>query len=118
MGKKNTQIQKNVEEILDYMNSVFKEKDELLRAQSIVPIYYLVFGELLKNGCKEKLKKENFSKFRDKINYYKNLNPFGVTTEKYHFIQYNQLSLQGTNDAASIRKRVEILRDCLLEGAD
>jgi len=113
-GKEASTLQNSVEKILDFMSTVFKPKDELLRAQSIVPIYYLVFKYLLKTGAENKLKREHFLKFRDEVDFYKNSDPSQKKSEEHDFLLFNRLSIQGTNDASSIKKRYEILKNYIL----
>lgn len=98
-----------VKEILNLMANVFDKKNELLRSQSSVPICYLIFSNAYKAGVLKLATKDAFIKFRASVMNNRNLAESDLTKADYDLLEYDRLSIQGTNDSASIRERVRIL---------
>lgn len=95
--------------ILNEMNKIFQDNDPLLRSQSIIPIYYLLFADII--GEKLKLPRQKLLAFRDDIQKNKDLAATDFTKANYDLIEFDRMSLQGTNDASSIKERWSILRE-------
>jgi hypothetical protein len=94
---------------LDYMNSIFQENDTLLRSQGIIPIYFLLFREAIK--ANKKVTRQKLFEFREKVQKNKILAETDISKTDYDLIEFDRLSLQGTNDASSIRERLRILKE-------
>jgi hypothetical protein len=91
------------------MSKTFQDNDTLLRSQTIVPIYYLLFKAALKSGMK--LPRAKFATFRDELIKNKVLAEKDISKANYDFIEFDRLSLQGTNDAGSIKERLRIMKE-------
>jgi hypothetical protein len=98
-------VENSVVSTLDEMNKVFQENDTLLRSQSIIPIYYLLFKEGVK------VSRQKLLNFRDEIQTNKLQAETDITKTNYDYIEFDRMSLQGTNDASSIRERLRILKE-------
>jgi hypothetical protein len=105
------QVRRSVKQVLSAMTKVFVKKDQLLRARASVVIYYLLFRSALRES---KLK----SIMRDKlIAFDREVEENMLTAEKkladadFDLLEFNRLSIQGTNDASSIRERLRIITE-------
>ncbi len=93
------------------MLKIFNAEDTLLRSQAYVPIYYLASSC---NSIKEnrgKITRQKLLDFRDEIKRNKDLAANDMENVNYDFIEFDRMSVQGTNDASSIRERLKILED-------
>ena len=106
-------IEDNVVLLLSKMNSVFAKKDPLLKTQSIVPIYYLVFREIFINKKLAVITRKDFLDFRDEVRKNKSLAEKDIKLANYDLIEFDRMSLQGTNDAGSIKERLRIMLEFL-----
>lgn len=95
--------------ILEEMNKVFQDNDPLLRSQGIVPIYFLLFRDAYNHQIK--IHRNKLIKFREDIQANKLLAETDITRTKYELIEFDRLSLQGTNDASSIKERWRIIKE-------
>ena len=97
-------MQNTVERLLAAMSDVFVEKDELLRAQGNVVLYYLLFksAELVNR----QLSRREFLDFRQKVRDNRELAERSIELADYELLEYDRLSQQGTNDASNIRGRL------------
>jgi hypothetical protein len=102
-------VENNVILILDEMSKVFQDNDTLLRSQSIIVIYYLLFRDALKLNIK--IHRQKLLAFREEILSNKVLAETDISRTNYDYIEFDRLSLQGTNDASSIRERVRIIKE-------
>jgi hypothetical protein len=100
-----------VTRILKLMDEIFINKDPLLKSQSIIPIYYLIIRELDDFGNMNYLNRKKLSVFNDKVKQNKKIAEEDITKADYELLEYNKLTIQGTNDASSIKDRVRILKD-------
>ena len=112
----NKKYKENVCKILNEMSLVFCDKDELLKRQTIIPIYYLLF-HFMNGKVKPNIRKDiiqfvkDVEKNRDVMN---SLERETRNSEiKADLIDYYVESLQGTNRSSSIKKRCCILADHL-----
>jgi hypothetical protein len=106
---KSKPIEKIVVSVLNEIVKVFHDNDILLRSQAIIPIYYLMFKDA--GDSTKKLSRSKFINFRDEIIKNKKIAEKDITKAKYDYIEFDRLSLQGTNDAGSIRERVRIIKE-------
>ncbi len=107
------QYEKNAKETLDSFNKIFNEKDILLRSQSIVPIYYLVFNNLKKKNSNSLFTRDMIEEFRIELSENSKVAAQNIEKADYDLLEFSRLSLQGTNDANSIKERVRILQEYL-----
>ncbi|MFA6128235.1 MAG: DUF262 domain-containing protein [Bacteroidales bacterium] len=106
-------IENRVAEILGELVKIFAEKDPLLRTQSIIPIYYLAVRSAKGTPDIIKLSRPNLLKFKDDIVKNKTIAEEDISKADYSLIEFDRMSLQGTNDASSIRERSRILLEYL-----
>jgi hypothetical protein len=102
---------KSVEVVLDNMVNVFGDKDELLRSQAMVPIFFLLFREAISQGVSNSIQRSALVQFRQELDRNRTLAESDISTANYELLEFDRLSQQGTNDASSIQKRLEILAD-------
>src|SRR5690606_16648367 len=107
-------LKKNVEQLLDLMSSVFIDKDPLLRAQASIPIYFLLFNRANQERVLGKITRRKLNSFFDLVKDNRKSAEEDITKAVFEFLEYDRLSLQGTNDATSIIKRSEILNNYVI----
>jgi len=100
-----------VREVLDKMHAVFTERDNLLSAQSAVPIYFLLFREAMKNDKIELIKRNKFSKFVQAIANNRLIAEEDISRANWDLLEYDRMSQQGANYAPSIKERFRIIRE-------
>lgn len=104
-------IERTVVEILKGMDSVFADKDSLLRTQGIIPIYYLIFREIVVKKVNINANRKLFLKFMEDVQKNKVIAEKDIRKANYDLIEFDKMSIQGTNDAGSIRERFRIMLD-------
>jgi hypothetical protein len=65
--KRVTELKDAVVQVLDAMSAEFVEKDELLQAQGILTVYYLLFRTALETGDQHKITRRKLLNFRQKV---------------------------------------------------
>lgn len=108
-------IEQNVLLILAKMSEVFADSDPLLRSQGIIPIYYLIFREIYINKKLKPMNRNSFLVFRDHVRKNKELAEKDIRLANYDLIDFDRMSVQGTNDAGSIKERLRIMTEFLKE---
>ncbi|NQU56029.1 MAG: DUF262 domain-containing protein [Rhodospirillales bacterium] len=93
------------------MGKVFIDKDPLLMAQAAIPIYFLLFQAAIEKGALDKLSRDVFLSFNERRQKNRTIASKDITKAKFELLEYDRLSLQGTNDASSIKERLSILRE-------
>lgn len=104
-------VETSVISVLEVMNKIFHDNDPLLRSQGIIPIYYLLFNDAIRKS--QHIARKSLVEFRDDIQKNKILAETNISKANYDLIEFDRLSLQGTNDAGSIRERLRILTEYL-----
>jgi hypothetical protein len=104
-------IENKVITILDIMHGIFIDKDDLLKSQSAIPIYYLFIKEMKKQNKLHVITREKFIEFRRAVERNRVIAEEDITLAKFDLLEFDRMSQQGTNDAVSIRERVRILHD-------
>lgn len=99
--------------IIDAMNAVFTSRDELLRSQSIITVYFLVFKSAVQSGNIENITRRHLLDFYDTLAENRRIAEEDITVANYEYLEFERMSQQGTNDAYSIRERTKILCDYL-----
>lgn len=107
------EIGQKVQLILRYMEEIFINKDELLSSQAIIPIYYLYFREMLENDSVENITRSDFLKFRNTGVENRRIAAENFSEANYDLLIYDKMSVQGTNDATSIKERYRIFEEQL-----
>jgi len=110
-AKPNSQIFSSVKEVLDTMSRIFLDEEDLLTAQGRVPIYYLLIRQAKKQNKLRRVPREKISKFHEKVMKNKKLalDPVNYKKADPELVEYNRLTIQGTNDASSIQERFRII---------
>lgn len=106
-------LERSVRSILDTLCSVFADKDVLLRTQSIVPIYYLTSRTAMNEDKLKFFSRVKLMKFKEEVLNNKEIAEEDISKANYDMIEFDRMSLQGTNDASSIRDRSRILAEIL-----
>ena len=106
-------IEQNVLLILAKMSEVFADSDPLLRSQGIIPIYYLIFREIYISKKLKPVNRNSFLVFRDHVRKNKELAEKDIRLANYDLIDFDRMSVQGTNDAGSIKERLRIMTEFL-----
>lgn len=99
--------------VLDTMNNVFSLNDSLLRSQSIIVVYYLVFKEAIEKNLIHKVLRQNLFSFFSQLNENRKMAGKDITLANFDYLEFDRMSQQGTNDATSIRERTRILSEYL-----
>ncbi len=106
-------IEKEVIKVLEIMYKVFFDADNLLKSQSTIPIFYLVFREAIKTEKQHFISRQKLSKFFEDIRHNKIMAETDISKANYDLLDFDRLSIQGTNDASSIKERLRILKEYL-----
>ncbi len=106
-------LQSEVNKILDRMEVEFTDNDELLLAQGILVVYYLVFRSAITHLEDAKLTRRNLLDFRQRLADNREAAIKNYEGASFDFLEFDRLNQQGTNDASSIKERVRILSEFL-----
>jgi hypothetical protein len=100
--------------VLDILSSIFIDKDPLLASQSNIPIYYLTHLKIIEQKPSFKFTREKLMKFNKKREENRIKAASDMTEANFDLLEFDRMSQQGTNDASSIKIRVDILYDQLV----
>ena len=95
--------------ILTRMASAFAPNDELLRSQSVVPVFYLVMRSALERKEESNFRRAGIVKFYSQLAENRMKAEKDMAKASFELLEYDRMSQQGTNDAASLRERARIL---------
>lgn len=109
--KGSNELKKEIYKTLDLMNQVFSNADDLLGTQAVIPIYYLLFKEAQKNGSLDKISRQKFISFTEKRRKNRKVAEKDITKANFDYLEYDRMSQQGTNDASSIKERLQIIKE-------
>lgn len=98
--------------ILRAMESVFEDKDNLLRSQGIVVIYFLLFKDAPGQRWLTKLKRSRFEEFEKARAANREKAEKNVTKADYDLLEFDRYA-QTPNDAYAIRLRLATLKNFL-----
>jgi len=99
--------------VLDQMRSVFLERDELLRSQGNMTVYYIVAKSAKEAKVDQKMSRKHLLEFRDLVRENRVSAEDNYSGARFDLLEYDRLTQQGTNDASNIRERVKILSEFL-----
>ena len=121
--KKKTQkevdiLKRRTEENLQLMNEIFENNDSLLNAQSTIPIYYLIIRRLKNSKYWNRVNRDIFVEFDNKVNENKEIAALDIQKANFELLDFDRMSIQGTNDAVSIRERTRILKNFITDEKD
>jgi len=103
------QLNNNIKLVLNEMNNVFVDNDNLLVAQSYVPIYFLLFRSAIKFGKLKSITRKKMITFKDKVKNNRKIAEENISKSDFELLEFDRLSIQGTNDANSIKERLKII---------
>lgn len=104
-------LTKEVNEIINEMCKIFTKKDILLRAQGTLPVYFLLIRHFLDRGKISKFTRNHLVQFRNKLDKNRKAAEIDIASAEFELLEFERLSQQGTNDANSIKTRLEILQN-------
>lgn len=102
-------LKSEVIETLNVMTEVFSEKDDLLLAQGIQSVYYLLFRTAKRFGEIEKIDRPGLISFRKSLAENREIAAADYEKASFDLLEFDRLNQQGTNDASSIKERYSIL---------
>lgn len=106
-----TEVGERVKNILNEMHTMFVDKDFLLRAQSGVPIFFLVIKTAMEDGKLGTIIRDKFVDFDRKVQENRAIAEKDITQANYDLLDFERMSQQGANYAASIKERFRIMRE-------
>lgn len=106
-------LEREVASILDFLFAVFEDSDALLRTQTPVPIYYLVAKDAVEMKKENKFNRQKLNEFYRALAANREDAASDIATANYEMLEYDRMTQQGSNDSASIRERVRILKEYL-----
>lgn len=95
--------------VLNNLDAVFVSEDELLRSQGAIPVFYLLTKQAALVGQQQKIERIRIQEFYNKVWQNRLMAANDITLANFELLEYDRMTQQGTNDAASIRERVRIL---------
>ncbi|MBC7284896.1 DUF262 domain-containing protein [Hoeflea sp.] len=107
------ELKNNVLHVLNAMNHEFTINDELLAAQGIIVVYYILFKDALESGGIGLITRNRLLEFRRKLSENRELAATNYEGASFDLLEFDRLNQQGTNDASSIRERCRILSEFL-----
>lgn len=107
------EINELVVSILSKMEIMFDKKDNLLRSQANIPIYFLATRAAEVRGKENLLSREKLVEFRKALETNRRTASKDISKANFELLEFDRLSQQGTNDASSIINRYRILTEWL-----
>lgn len=111
--RKADSLKEVVRNVLDAMSAEFVKKDELLQAQGIMVVYYLLFKGAIEAGQASKITRKKLLNFRQKLAENRELAAKQYASASFDLLEFDRLNQQGTNDASSIKERYRVLASAL-----
>ena len=99
--------------VLDFMSSIFLERDDLLRAQGNMVLYYLVCKSAMVANVRARVTRQGLYAFRSEVQENRVRAEANYAEASFELLEFDRLSQQGTNDASNIRERLELLSKSL-----
>lgn len=91
------------------LDNIFNSNDELLRAQTVVPIFYLVMKKAVKNKNIHRFNRPALIEFFNSLSDNRKIAQKNIAEANFELLEFDRMSQQGTNDSVSIDQRVRIL---------
>lgn len=95
--------------VLEWMCRLFVEKDELLRAQGNMVLYYLLCKSAMYAGVEANVSRERLHAFRNKVRENRLQAEDSYAEASFELLEFDRLSQQGTNDSSNIRERLGVI---------
>lgn len=99
--------------IFGLMTKVFGNKDDLLRSQSSITVYFLLFKKANEGNQLNLITRRGLMDFYQAIEYNRRISEQDITQSNYEYLEFERMSQQGTNDAYSIKERTRIMANFL-----
>lgn len=112
-AKRLDEIRNRTMRVLNYLDAAFQDKDPLLRAQAVIPIYYLTVSGATNAGEQALFSRERIEGFQSAVAKNREDASKDIANANFDLLEYDRMMQQGTNDAVSIRERVRILSQYL-----
>lgn len=106
-------IESKIRTILDNLVNVFEDCDRLLKAQTPIPIYYMVASDAITINKLNLFNRHALSNFYEALAENRKNAELDITRANYDLLEFDRLSQQGTNDSNSIKERVRIMKEYL-----
>lgn len=103
------ELRNAVKSILNIMTEIFNNRDKLLGSQASVPIYYILFKYAIEQDCVKKITHTKLTEFSNKVKENRKLAEMNIAKADFDLLQFDRFSIQGTNDASSIKERARII---------
>ena len=100
---------KSTTDVVRFMSDLFLERDELLRAQGNMVVYYLLCKSALQSDNPGTLTRQGLFEFHDLVRRNRVQAEANYADAKFELLEYDRLTQQGTNDASNIRERLRII---------
>ena len=107
------EVRNRTTKVINALDSAFLDRDGLLRAQTVIPVYYLAMRTASSIGKQEVFSREKLEEFNEKLVQNRSIAATDIASANFEYLEYDRMSQQGTNDAASIRERARILCEFL-----
>jgi hypothetical protein len=103
-------VHNKVTNLLNVLHGIFVDEDDLLRSQSIVPIYYLFIKEMVEQNAINSVTRDRLWAFKSAVEQNRKIAETDITAADFDLLEFDRMAQQGTNDASSIKERVRILK--------
>lgn len=113
IAKRLDDIRNTTTRVIGELDAVFVDKDPLLRAQAVIPVYYLTMRDAAATGKQALFRRERIEAFLDAISKNRQDASRDIANANFDLLEYDRMTQQGTNDSASIKERVRILSEFL-----
>lgn len=94
---------------IDTMAAAFSTKDELLMAQGIQTVYFLIFRTAKLQNKVKNVDRAALLGFRRKLSENRDLAASDYDGASFELLEFDRMNQQGTNDASSIKERYQTL---------
>ncbi|HMA62770.1 MAG TPA: DUF262 domain-containing protein [bacterium] len=102
-------IETATKNVLDELYEVFIENDDLLKAQTMVPIFYLAMKRAIKSKSTEFFTRPSLIQFFSSLKENREMAEKDIAKANFELLEFDRMSQQGSNDAVSIDERVRTL---------
>jgi hypothetical protein len=107
--KKVAGLKGQVSTVLNAMTAEFGDKDELLQAQGILVVYYLLFRTAIECDSLGRITRKRLLNFRQRLAENRVKAENEEVGASFELLEFDRLNQQGTNDASSIKERYRVL---------
>lgn len=102
-------LERRAIEVFNEMAKVFANKDDLLRSQGNITLYFLLFKSALENNQLDRITRRKFLDFNENLKDNRIKAAENYEQSSFELLEYDRLTQQGTNDASNIKERLNTL---------